>query len=263
MRLHDKVVFITDADSPSGKAIIDRLSGEGAHFVLNSVSGGENIRANVERCQSAGSKVFVVNIDLCQSSEVEDMLESAAGQLGTVDILVHNNNVVRPISVETGEEALFLDIMNANAKSAFICTKAVGKQMEAKQSGKVVYVSSIHAEKPTGSSFAYSASKGAVKMLTREASIVLGRHGVNVNAIEFGPVEGDDAAFESDISTLYHSYRYKVPNAVLGSYEDLANLVLFLSADEARYLNGADIRMDGGFLMHYMDFKMKRPGGSV
>jgi glucose 1-dehydrogenase len=259
MRLHNKIVFITDADSDSGKTLINRLADEGAHFILNSVSGGEEIQAHLARCQASGSKAIVVNINLCKGAEVDAVLDGAAEQLGTVDVLVHNNNVVKPISVETGEEELFLEIMNANAKSAFICTKAVGKHMEAKQSGKVIYVSSIHAEKPTGSSFAYSASKGAVKMLSREASIVLGRHGVNVNSIEFGPVEGDDIAFKSDISTLYDSYEYKVPNAVLGSYDDLAQLVLFLATDEARYINGADIRMDGGFLMHYMDFKMKKP----
>lgn len=259
MKLQNKIVFITDADSGSGKAIVNRLAAEGAHFILNSTSGGEDIESNLQLLKASGSKVVVTNINLCKSSDLEAMLEETARQLGTIDIFVHNNNVVKPASVETCEEQLFLEIINANAKSAFICTRAIGKQMSAMQSGKVIYVSSIHAEKPTGSSFAYSASKGAVKMLCREAALVLGRDGINVNVIELGPVEGDQEFFQSDISTLYDSYQYKVPNANLGSHDDLAHLVLYLSTDEARYVNGADIRMDGGFLMHYMDFKMKRP----
>jgi glucose 1-dehydrogenase len=259
VKLNNKVVFITDADSSSGNAIINRLASEGAHFILNSASFGAEIQADLASIQAAGSKTIIVQVDLCKSSDVAPMLEEAVRQLGAVDVLIHNNNVVKPTLVETCEEQLFNQIMDANAKSAFICTQAVGKLMAAQQSGKVIYVSSIHSEKPTGAAFTYSVSKSAVKMLAREAALVLGRHGVNVNVIEMGPIEGDDEVFKSDISSLYDSYQYKVPNAVLGSHDDLANLVLFLSSDEAKYVNGADIRMDGGFLLHYLDFRMKRP----
>jgi glucose 1-dehydrogenase len=259
MRLQNKIIFITDADSNSGKTLINRLADEGAHFILNSVSDGEEIQSNIAYCQTQGSKVKIVNIDLCKSSEVGSMLETAAQHLGTVDVLIHNNNAVISTSVEICSEELFLQIMDANTKSAFICTQAIGKQMATKQSGKVIYISSIHAEKPTGSSFVYSVSKGALKMLSREAALILGRYGVNVNTIELGPVEGDREKFKSDISTLYDAYQYKVPNAVLGNNDDLAQVVLYLSTNEARHVNGADIRVDGGFVLHYMDHKMKKP----
>jgi NAD(P)-dependent dehydrogenase (short-subunit alcohol dehydrogenase family) len=252
-------VFITDADSDCGQALMTHLAGEGASLLLASASGGQAIRSQLAQCEEAGTRAVVVNVDLIRSAEVEAMLNASARELGPIDVLVHNNNVVRPISVETGEEDVFLDIMNANARSAFVCTKAVGKTMAARRAGRIIFVGSIHAEKPTGSSFAYSASKGAVKMLAREAAIVLGRQGVNVNSIELGPVEGDDERFQSSISTLYDSYQYKVPRAELGNYDDLAGLVLYLASEEARHVNGADIQLDGGFLMHYMDFKMKKP----
>ncbi|WP_027092292.1 SDR family NAD(P)-dependent oxidoreductase [Cohnella thermotolerans] len=259
MRLTDKVVWITDADSPSGQALLLRMAAEGASLLLSSASGGKGIEAQLARVRQAGTKAFVAAADLTRSSETERMLDEAARELGPVDVLVHNGNRVVPISVESGEETAFLDVMNANAKTAFVCAKAAGKRMEARRSGKIVFVGSIHAEKPTGSSFAYSASKAAVKMLAREASVVLGRHGISVHSIEFGPVEGDDETFRSELSLLYDSYRYKVPSGVLGTHEDLAELVTFLSSDDARYLNGADIRMDGGFLMHYLDFKTNKP----
>lgn len=259
MTIHNKVVFITDADSGSGKAILHQLSHEGAHFILNSPSNGEEIRLDLEQCHAAGSKIVVINIDLCSRSELDAMLEQTVQQLGTVDILVHNNNLIKPVSVETGEEDVFFEILNANTKTAFVCTQSVGKQMIAQQSGRIIYVTSIHAEKPTGSSFAYSASKGAVKMLASEATLILGRHGITVNSIELGPVEGDDVAFASTFSSLYDSYQYKVPNAILGTHENLASLVLYLASDESRYINGAAIRLDGGFLNHYMDHRMKKP----
>ena len=259
MNLQNKIVFITDSDSSSGKAVLSRLSQNGAHFILNSYSGGVELTRELALIREAGLQAIVVNIDLGKSAVVADMLQFAEQQLGKVDVLIHNNNAVYPGSVEHGEEELFLQSLAVNAKSAFICTQAVGKQMREKQAGKIIYISSIHAEKPTGSAFTYSLSKGAVKMLSKEAALVLGRFGVSVNTIELGPMEGDDKLFQSSISTLYNEYEYKVPNAVLGRNEDLAELVLFLASDEARCINGSDIKLDGGFLLHYMNFKMKRP----
>lgn len=259
MRLADKVAFIADADSPSGRAILLRLAREGAALLLNSRSGGRDIEAELDLVRQTGVRALVVSADLTSSADTGRMLDYAERELGAVDVLAHNCRRIVPIGVETGDEATFLDIMNANAKTAFVCAQAVGKRMEGKRAGSLIFVSSIHAEKPTGASFAYSASMGAVKMLVREASVVLGRHGIRVNSIEFGPVLGDDELFRSDISLLYDSYQYKVPSTELGTHESLAELVLFLASDEARCLNGADIRMDGGFLMHYLDFKMKKP----
>nr|MBC9199062.1 SDR family oxidoreductase [Paenibacillus sp. PL91] len=259
MHLQKKLFFITDSDCGSGKAIIKRLAQSGAHFILNSYSGGSALAEELELIQEASLLAIVVNIDLCNSAEVTEMLQFAEQQLGTVDVLIHNNNHVYPSTIECSDEEPFVQSVAVNAKSAFICTQAVGKQMMGKQAGKVIFVSSIHAEKPTGSAFTYSISKGAVKMLAKEAALVLGRYGVSVNTIELGPLGGDDQLFQSTISTLYDDYEFKVPNAVLGSHEDLAELVTFLSSDEARYINGSDIRLDGGFLLHYMNFKMKRP----
>ncbi|WP_237163160.1 SDR family oxidoreductase [Paenibacillus sp. BIHB 4019] len=261
MMLKNKVVFITDADSGSGRAFFRLFAEQGAHFILNSMSGGAHINEELKRASALGLQVFVSTADFCSSSGLQAMLEQAATKLGqvNVDVLIHNNDLMKPISIEYGEEDLFLDLLHTNAKSAFICTKIVGQHMADAGSGSIIYVSTIHAQKPTGSSFAYSASKGAVSMLAKEAALVLGRSGITVNTIELGPIEGDDKRFASELSSLYENYAYKVPNAALGSYDDLAQVALFLSSGEARYINGSDIRLDGGFLQHYMDFNMKRP----
>ncbi|GGD57138.1 SDR family NAD(P)-dependent oxidoreductase [Paenibacillus nasutitermitis] len=259
MKLRNKVIFITDADSFSGKALVNRLSGEGAHFILNSESNGSLLEAELVKARTAGSEIFVVQRNLCRSNEVAEVLDQANLTLGKVDVLIHNNDLLKPALAETCEENIFLEIINANAKSAFICTQTVGRQMIGNQNGKIIYISSIHAEKPTGTTFAYSASKGAIKMLSKEAALELGRHGVQVNTIELGPMKENPDRFISGLSALYDSYERKIPSDQPGSYEDLAHLVLYLVSDEARYINGTDIRLDGGFLLHYMDHKMKRP----
>ncbi|NIK76742.1 NAD(P)-dependent dehydrogenase (short-subunit alcohol dehydrogenase family) [Paenibacillus castaneae] len=259
MILQNKVVFLTDADNETGRAIVRKMIEAGAHMILNSPSGGRSLSNELSRMSEAGLQAIVVQIDLCKSAVVAEMLQLAEQKIGAVDVFIHNSKFIHRASIEACEEDDFMSSLSDNAKSAFICTQAVGKQMMQKQTGKIIYVSSIHAEKPTGSAFAFSASKGAVKMLSKEAALVLGRFGISVNTIEFGPVEGDNELFQSSLSTLYNDYEYKVPNAILGTHEDLAELILFLSSDDARYINGADIRLDGGFLLHYMNFKMKRP----
>lgn len=259
MKLRDKVVFVTDADSASGHAIVERLAAEGARFVLNSASGGGSVAALLERLALAGDRCLVANADLRRSDEANALLELAGSRLGPVDVLIVNHDVLKEASVEYADESVFLEVLEGNAKTAFVCAQSVGKQMARQQSGVIVFVNSIHADKPNGFSFAYSAAKGAVHNLAREASVYLGRYGIRVNTIEMGPVEGDDERFGSDLTSLYQFYQYKIPSAKLGTYDDLANVALFLATDEAGYINGADIRLDGGFLRHYLDVKMKLP----
>jgi len=259
MKLHGKVIFVTDADSPSGKALIPRLFEEGARLLLASDSDGEAIAAELERCRSVGKSIIVGRIDPCSGEQMGLLLDMAQQEWGAVDVLVHNRNLVKPTSVETSDEAQFRELLDANAKSAFVAAQTIGARMAARGSGTILFVGSIHAEKPTGSSFAYSAAKGAVQMLSREASLALGRHGINVNHIQMGPVEGDEERFASELSTLYEDYRYKVPSAEPVTCQDLASLIVFLAGPEASHLNGADIRLDGGFLNHYLDVKMKKP----
>lgn len=254
-----KVVFIADADSWSGEGLIARFSQGGTDLILNSLQDDKEWEDVLVSCIAAGSKVLVTHADLCSSRDLSTMLDQTEKLLGPVDVMIHNCNVIRPANVESCEESEFVEIMQRNAKSAFFCTQAFGRRMSARGGGSVIFVSSIHNEKPTGASFTYSASQGAVKMLAHEAALFLGRFGIRVNVIEMGPVEGSDVNFQSHISGLYDDYRYKVPGTKLGTANDLAELAFFLAGEEAGYLNGADIRLDGGFLLHYMDHRMNKP----
>lgn len=259
MKLHHKRVWITDGDSDSGRAIIRRLVAEGASFIIGSSSSGQLLEEELSLIRENSLQAFVTNTDLTSSQAVNMMLQQTMKELGPVDVLIHNHDEVRRASVESCSEQDFLECLHTNAKTAFICTQVAGHQMAAQQSGSIIYLSSIHAQKPTGSAFAYSAAKGAVNMLAKEAAIALGRSGIRVNTIELGAIEGDQERFASTLSMLYRDYQYKVPSAELVTHNDLAELAAFLSTDGSRHLNGADIRLDGGFLLHYMDVKMKQP----
>lgn len=257
MKLKNKVVFISDADSDSGKVIIERLLEEGAALILNSSSAGKAIESLTNQCLEKNITNIIVNVNLCNKEEVDDMLKKVIPSFQAIDVFIHNNNVVKPASVEECTEDLFKELMDVNVKSAFICTQSIGKYMVEQNDGRIIYVSSIHAEKPSGSAAVYSMSKGALKMLSKEMALELGRYGINVNVIELGPIEGDNKKFSSDITRLYDHYERKVPRARLGTYGDLAGLVVYLAGDDSSYMNGASVRMDGGFTLHYIDQKMK------
>ena len=258
LKLKDRVAFISDADHPSGRAIAKKLADEGARLVLNSRSNGASIAGDVASYEKAGAEVLVTSSALVTTEAVVSVLGECVAKFSRVDMLIHNHNVVTKMDIEHCDEETFKRALDENTKTAFLCTQIFGKQMGDIGGGQVVYVSSIHDEKPTGSAFLYSISKGAVKMLCREAALDLGRRDVRVNLIELGPVEGDNERFASEISDLYLDYQTRIPSTHLGTYEDVANLVWFLVIDESRFLNGADIRMDGGFTLHYMDHKMRK-----
>jgi NAD(P)-dependent dehydrogenase (short-subunit alcohol dehydrogenase family) len=187
--------------------------------------------------------------DLLSSREIDEVFRKVIEQFGKINVLIHNQNFVARSSIEECDEETFLKVMDWNTKTAFFCTQAAGRYM--KEGGRILYLSSIHDEKPTGCAFTYSLSKGAVKMLCRESAVMLGRKGIRSNLIELGAGREDDRIFESDLSNLYKHYEYKIPIDAYISYRDVSNLVSFLCSEESAALNGADIRMDGGHTLNY------------
>ncbi|WP_020617740.1 SDR family NAD(P)-dependent oxidoreductase [Paenibacillus daejeonensis] len=255
MNLLNQTVFITDADHPSGRALIARFAREGVPLALNSPSGGNAIREELAALTEA--KVKLLQLDLRSRAAIVDALEAVEEELGPVGLLIHNQHRYEVTNLEHCSESLFVDVMDTNAKSAFLCTQIIGGRMAERGFGSILYVTSIHAEKPAAASFIYSASQGAIQMLAAEAALELGRRGVRVNTVEIAPVSGEEDHLTSPLSTLYDNYARKAPLQTVKA-RDLAELALFLSGDEAGALHGATIRLDGGFLLHYMDHKMKK-----
>ncbi len=226
MRYQDKVVLITDAASEFGQILLRRFSEEGAIPV------GVDSRAITK-------------------SDVDRIVSDAVSRYGHIDVLVHNNNSIAPKSIEHCSDSEYDKSLAVNAKSAFLFTQAVGRLMKERRYGKILYVSSIHDEKPNGADFSYSVAKGAIKMLMREASIDLGIYDINVNVLSAGALLGDDQRFKNDRTPLYEQMAEMIPNKTPGTYDQLADIALFLSSDEAKMINGSDLSADGGFLQSY------------
>ncbi len=237
-----RLALITDAENAWGQAIAEALATAGYRLALNAPSGA---------MPAAGEQRLGFACRLDRRAEAEAACQTIAAQMGPVDVLIHTDNEVEPVSVMECDEATLDRQLATNVKTAFFATQVFGAEMVRRGQGRIVYVSSIHDEKPTGSAVAYAMAKGALKMLSREAALALGPSGVRVNLIEMGAMVGDDQRFRSSLSAIYHDLGAKVPVGTLGMPNEVASVIVALLTDGGEFVHGAEIRVDGGFLLHY------------
>jgi glucose 1-dehydrogenase len=240
-----KVVLITDASQPAAGPIIKRLEKENLTVVKNYPRTGKKGRIDGEENAYA--------YDTWVLDDMEELLENIVKDIGPVNYLVHTDNVVYRALIEEISEEDFKQTLDYNTKSAFITTKVFAEHIAQNGGGAVVYLSSVHDEKPTGCAFAYSAGKGAVKMLCKEMALFFGRKGVRCNVVEMDMMKGQEELFDSLISPFNYDAQTKIPLRRLAEPEDFAGIVCFLLSDEASFINGADICVDGGHLLYYYD----------
>jgi glucose 1-dehydrogenase len=240
-----KVALITDGSHPSAASIAEKLESEGIIVVKN-----------YPRSEKKGPLEGEPNsfaFDTWSFEEMSKLLELIVEKIGNVNYLVHTDNVVFRSSIEEISEDDFKRVLDYNAKSAFMSTKVFAEHMAQNEGGAIVYLSSVHDDKPTGCAFAYSVSKGAVRMLCKEIALFYGRQGVRANVVQLDPVEEQVELFDSLISPYNYDAATKIPLRRLAKPEDCAGIVSFLLSDEASFINGADVRVDGGHLLYYFD----------
>lgn len=249
MRFTGKTVYVTQADTKQGEALALRFAQEGANLVL-----GNACECLVKKVEELGAKAMIVKPDLSSFEGGLALVEEVKAVFGRIDVLLYNNNTVVPSDLEHLQREVFESQLNDNTRTGFILTRVVGDHMAEYKSGKIVYVSSIHADKPTGSTVMYSISKGAINMLCKEAAIFYGPAGIECNVIEAGAVEGDAEKFHSEISALYASDYYmeqRVPRRKAGTDDEIAAVAAFLASQDASFVNGTTMRVDGGFELFY------------
>ncbi|MDA8205765.1 MAG: SDR family NAD(P)-dependent oxidoreductase [Thermaerobacter sp.] len=236
------VAFVTNVDHPWGKAVAEELLVQGCRLVVNSPEG-----------RSGPSGAMALQTRLDDPSRVEQAAVAIASALGPVDVLIHTDQVVERTTLRSCDPALVDRQLQANLYTAFWCTQVFGHRMAQRRKGHLLYVSSIHDEKPTGSAALYAMAKGALKMLAHEAAVALGAAGVRVNLLELGAMAGDDAQFGAGISPLYENFAHKVIGREPGPLTKVGAAVAGLLSDEVDFIHGADVRVDGGLLLYYGD----------
>lgn len=242
MRLKDKVALITGAGSGIGEATAKRFSEEGAQVVINDIN-LENANKVAETINANGKEALVLKADISKKSEVEGMIEQILEQYGRLDILVNNAGINRDAFAKKMTEQEWDDVIRINLKGAFLCAQAALKAMSSQNYGRIINTSSIGALGNLGQAN-YAASKCGVIGLTRTLALECARYNINVNCVAPGATKTPmTAGIPEDIA---EGFKKKIPLRRFAEPKEIANVHLFLASDEASYITGQVIFVDGG-----------------
>ncbi len=248
--LTGKVAIVTGARRGIGRGIALKLAEAGADVIVSDIN-LEDCRKVIEEIEALGRKGLAIKCDVTQKAEVEEMVRKTVEKFGKVDILVNNAGIAgtKPFLEMTEED--WDKVLDINLKGQFLCAQAAAKEMVKQKSGRIINLASIAAGQ-VGVGFAqsahYCASKGGVAAMTEAMAAEFAPLGVNVNALGPGIIE---TAMTEDFLADKKMRQWllsRIPKGRFGKPEDVAAVAVFLASDEADYVTGATLFVDGGWL---------------
>lgn len=245
-RFENKVALVTGSARGIGKVIALILAKQGADVVISDVlvEDGEN---TVKEIQALGRKSLFISCDVSNSEDVENLISKTVAEFGQLDVLVNNAGITRDTLMIRMKDEDWDKVLNINLKGSFLCTRAAAKVMMKKRTGRIVNISSVVGIMGNLGQVNYSASKAGLIGLTKSSAKELAPRGITVNAIAPGFIETEMT--QKLTEQVRESYLKVIPLKNFGSPEDVANAVAFLASEEARYISGEVIRVDGGMRM--------------
>jgi glucose 1-dehydrogenase len=248
------VALVTGSAQGIGRAIVERFAREGADVVVNYRSGPAMADEVVRMARAAGVRAMAIQADVAQVAEVRRLIEQAVAEMGRLDILVNNAGVETHAPFWDVAEGDYDKVLDVNLKGPFFATQAMVRHLKASgRPGRIVNVSSVHEELPFPNFAAYCASKGGLKMLTRNLAVELGPLGITINSVAPGAIATPiNTALLNDPVKL-KSLTEQIPLARLGTTDDVTGVAVFLASDEAGYVTGSTYVVDGGLTWFYQE----------
>jgi glucose 1-dehydrogenase len=259
MKLAGKVALVTGSSQGIGQAIAIRLAQAGASVAINYRSHPEGAAETLAKVKAAGGECFMVDgltiqADTGNIADVQRMVSESIDHFGKLDILVNNAGVEKNADFWDVTEADYDAVMNVNLKGIFFAIQAFAKHcMAVKQPGKVINISSVHEELPFPHFAAYCASKGGLKMLTRNLAIELAPLEITINNVAPGAIETPINTKLLNNPEKLNALLQNIPLKRLGKPEDVASMVAFLASSDANYVTGTTFFVDGGLLWNYQE----------
>ena len=247
MRLQDRIAIVTGAASGNGRALAVGMAREGAHVVIADVN-QQGAEGTAQEVATLGRQTLALNTDVSKVGDIEAMVRAATERFGRIDILINNAGViVRQPMLEITEET-WDRILDINLKGVFFCTQAAARVMVRQGKGKIINIASVVGVRAEPRRLHYNTSKAGVIMLTKSAAVELAPFHVNVNAIGPGLIETPMTRdLIGDIGQAKY-WQESIPWGRIGTPEDLVGAAIFLASDEADYITGVTIFVDGGFI---------------
>ena len=247
MRLEGKVAIISGGARGMGAAEAKLFAREGAKVIICDVLEDEGRQTEAEINEVGGDAVFV-KLDVTSQDEWENAVNTAIERFGKLDILVNNAGIIVQSTIEDMTVELWDKVMDVNAKGVFLGTKTAIPHMKEAGGGSIVNISSISGIVGQDNVNAgYNASKGAVRIFTKAAAVQYAKENIRVNSIHPGPIATPMTAEGRAAPERVALTAERTPLGRYGEPEEVANAVLFLASDEASYVTGSEIVVDGGY----------------
>jgi len=247
MLLDGKVALVTGASRGIGRAIALKLAAEGAKVAINyagNTAKAEEVKAEIEK---NGGEAILVQADVSDAAAVEAMVNATVEAFGQIDILVNNAGITRDGLLMRMKDEDFDAVINTNLKGVFYCTKLVSKLMMKKRSGRIINMASVVGLMGNAGQTNYAAAKAGVIGFSKSAAKELAARGITVNMVAPGFIDTDMTAAMTDKAK--EMTLTGIPLNRMGTPEDVANAVAFLVSDNASYITGQVINVDGGMVM--------------
>ena len=255
MKLKDRVAIVTGGATGIGRGITERFAGEGARVIIaqRRIELAEDLAMSL---RAQGYEVAAVEVDISIREQVKQLVDYAINHFNRIDILVNNASVTGIAAyapfLQCSDDHL-TKIIDVNLKGTVICSQEVAKVMATHQKGVIVHISSVAAYAAQEGAAVYTATKAAIVALTKCMSLELSVHGIRVNCIAPGDilVESNEEIVE-DLKSRGMTGRYlrRIPLGRRGAVDEVASAALFLSSDEASYIHGTTLIVDGGLLSY-------------
>ena len=244
MRLERMTAVITGGASGMGESICYALAKEGASIVVvdRNFNGAELVTSNVK---DLGSSAICVKADVQSVQELNEMANTAMDRFGSIDVLVNNAGVADFGTIETTNFKRWNEVMKTNLDGAFMCSQKAISHLK-KTKGSIINIASISGLRASTLRIAYGTSKAAIMQLTKQQAVELGEYGIRVNCVAPGPVK-TKLAMEVHTQDIIDAYHDAIPLNRYGTENEIANAIYFLASEEASYITGQVLSVDGGF----------------
>jgi 3-oxoacyl-[acyl-carrier protein] reductase len=247
MSFQGKVALVTGGSRGIGRGVVEALAKAGAHVIFVYNSNAQAAQAVIDGLQGVTGKIQAHQCDVSKKADVDALVEKILEEFERIDILVNNAGIIKDGLFATMSEHDWLSVINTNLNSVYNFCHAVTRPMMSQRYGRIINMSSVAADYSNPGQANYAASKGGIDGLTKCLATELGRRNITVNAVAPGFIETDMTqavrnAAEAEI-------KKHIPTRRLGKPEDIAHAVLFLASDEASYITGQVLKVDGGLTL--------------
>lgn len=262
MKLKDRVALVTGSARGIGRATAERMAAEGAQVVISD----RDAAAAAATAEAVGPRAVAIACDVADPAQIEALFAAIAERQGRLDILVNNAGIGSTrLLVDTPLEEWERTI-RVNLTGAFLCSQQAARQMTRQRGGRIINIVSLSGQKGGVGRSAYGASKAGLEVLTKIMAVELAEAGITVNAIAPGPIATETGRAMHTQETV-DAYHRLIPQRRYGEPAEIAAAAAFLASDDALYITGHTLNVDGGFLaaglMFPFDPKRDRPAAAT